>query len=241
MAWLRLDEHIPENKKVQLIPAELFRFWINALCVSKKTDGKLPDLEAAAFRLRMPKVRLVMNLERLRSKGLVDFVDDVYCLHDWEDWQYKDAGTASRVRRFRDKHKPVTETDCNGVTVTPSVTVPVTDVKRPASVYSVSVNSEQEGPLVNFDLLTYRERLCKKWGKQSNRRLCYALIERVLASGIEPIELELAVDKWAKYWKGRWVYCHMTLQSWLEAEGWRDEPEELVEASQKDGAWDNIS
>jgi len=126
MAWLRLDEHVPENVKAQSLSLELFRFWINSLCISKEKDGRLPDLDRAAFRLRMTKPRVVEKLEQLRSVNMVDLVDGVYVMHDWGQWQFKSDVSSNRVKRLREtRKKRSTSVSGNG-----------------SALYSVSVSGE---------------------------------------------------------------------------------------------------
>ena len=105
MAWLRLDEHIPENRKVQSLPPELFKMWVNLLCIAKATDGRLENLDQIGFRLRLRWKTFLAGLESLSKSGLLDkthdALGDVYSVHDWDDWQYKSDVSTGRVKRFR--------------------------------------------------------------------------------------------------------------------------------------------
>jgi uncharacterized protein DUF1376 len=76
----------------------------------------------------------------------------------------------------------------------------------------------------DFDLLQFRERVCKRWKKPGNRRYEYGLIERILFEGLNAEVLESAINSWADYWdKQGWNFCHQTLGAWLDGESWKTE------------------
>jgi len=54
MNWFRYHTDALDNPKVQELPPELFKFWVNLLCLARLYDGVLPDDRTIAFRLRMP-------------------------------------------------------------------------------------------------------------------------------------------------------------------------------------------
>lgn len=140
MAWLRLHERVAEDQKVQRLADSLFKFWVNAMCVSKKFGGRV-DLEDASWRLRMPETRLVMNLELLKNKKLVDHqTDGTYWMHDWEDWQYEtDETSTKRVRRFRERNKLLHNGVSPSENETPihSVSVSVSEIKETSTKVSM--------------------------------------------------------------------------------------------------------
>ena len=109
MAWLRLDEHLPGNAKAQALPSDLFKFWINLLCVCRKWKGMVESVEAAAWELRLAPARAQLQLEKLVAAGLVDRPSQMdYRIHDWNDWQYENDVSTERVRKFRERTKKQT-------------------------------------------------------------------------------------------------------------------------------------
>jgi hypothetical protein len=77
----------------------------------------------------------------------------------------------------------------------------------------------------DFDLLKFRERVCKRWKKPGNRRYEYGLMDRLLYEGISAEVLESSINAWADYWDEKgWNFCHQTLGSWLDGECWKTEP-----------------
>lgn len=102
--WLRLWDKTLDNCKAQSLPLELFRAWINLLCLANRQDdrGQLPDLKAIAFGLRTTMKQAEMIVSQLKDAG---FIDPDGQMHDWDDWQPDVDDVAERVRRHRDRKK----------------------------------------------------------------------------------------------------------------------------------------
>ena len=117
--WIRLHTDLPSNRKAQLLPAPLFKFWINCLALAGRSgDGELPPLQDIAWELR----EKLANVERwtaaLIEARMLDCNSSkrphVIKPHDWHERQFEVADSTPRVREFRNNRKGVTET----VTVT---------------------------------------------------------------------------------------------------------------------------
>jgi len=111
--WFRFYTEALDDPKVQKLPAEHFRVWVNLLCVAKKHDGKLPSESDCAFMLRMDTAAFHVTFEALKSSGLID--EKVGQSrhtepHNWSKRQYKSDTSAERTRRYRNRHRDVTET-----------------------------------------------------------------------------------------------------------------------------------
>ena len=104
--WLRFYVRTLNNPKVQRLPGNTFKGWVNLLCLSKETDGVLPPVEDISFRLRLSKSKSEVLINTLKTNGLIDGNK----LHDWDEMQYPSDSSTERVQRHRERHK---EQACN--------------------------------------------------------------------------------------------------------------------------------
>ncbi len=104
MSWFRFYTDVLNDPKVQRLPAETFRAWVNLLCLAKEHDGVLPDLPDVAFALRVSEEEAGGWLDELESRGLLDR-DELSRRfpHNWEGRQYASDSSTERVRRHRAK------------------------------------------------------------------------------------------------------------------------------------------
>ncbi len=100
--WLRLYNGILDDPKVQALPGETFKFWINVLCVASKNEGVIKDLP---FFLRMSGPKVLKLMGDLRKAGLIDEVDGVEMPHNWNGRQFVSDNSTDRVRKHREKLK----------------------------------------------------------------------------------------------------------------------------------------
>jgi hypothetical protein len=118
MRWFRIYSEMLNDEKVQLLSPELFKTWVNLLCVAATRDGVLPAAEKLAFQLRVSPHEMQLRIEDLILAGLIDIrPDKTFEPHNWQQRQWKSDDSAERVRKHREAKK-----DCNGysaVTVTP--------------------------------------------------------------------------------------------------------------------------
>lgn len=126
MSWLRLHAEVVDNPKAQKLTGELFKTWVNCLCLSSRTDGILPSISDLSFRLRISAKETERRRHLLVSEGLIDQNEETFRMHDWNDWQYVSDNSSSRVKRFRERKgntpEPLHETTLKrppAVTVTP--------------------------------------------------------------------------------------------------------------------------
>lgn len=113
--WFRLYAEVVNDPKVQKLPCEDFRAWINLLCLAADNDGKLPSFEDIAFALRVTNDGARTLVERLSSGGLIDRLNGGpngwhYAPHAWAKRQYKSDVSTERVKRFRQRSETVSET-----------------------------------------------------------------------------------------------------------------------------------
>ena len=119
--WFRLYEETLDDPKVQLLKPELFKAWVNLLCLTSRNNGVLPPCDQIAFALRMTEERVEEVMSEFISKGLIDETDDFTRPHNWQARQYKSDDSNERVKRYRAKK-------CNG-DVTLHVTPPETETE----------------------------------------------------------------------------------------------------------------
>jgi hypothetical protein len=103
-----------DDPKVQRLPADLFKIWVNLLCLASKNGGTLPDEDDIAFALRIDFDALQSALDKLIERGLIDEDGDTVRPHNWDKRQFKSdidptAADRQRAKRERDKAKPVTD------------------------------------------------------------------------------------------------------------------------------------
>lgn len=113
--WFRIYDELLDDPKVQRLPAEDFKGWMNLLCLASRHNGKLPPLADIAFALRETEDAVSTLLERLLNGGLIERrsggADGIhYAPYKWSERQYKSDTSTGRVKRFRERSKPVAET-----------------------------------------------------------------------------------------------------------------------------------
>jgi hypothetical protein len=112
--WFRFYEESLDDPKVQRLPGETFKSWVNLLSLASKNDGVLPSLEDVAFCLRIVEAEAASLLDELCARGLLDPIEVEgrpmsYEPHNWRERQYKsdkvDPTAADRQKSYRDRNK----------------------------------------------------------------------------------------------------------------------------------------
>lgn len=128
--WFRFYEDVINDPKVQSLSPEIFKFWVNILCVmSKKSsesdveNAKLPKISELSFLLRMPEKRVKSLLIKLVEAELLDESPDGFTPHNWDKRQYKSDTSRDRMRKLRDsKREEIVTTSDGECDVTQTVT-----------------------------------------------------------------------------------------------------------------------
>jgi hypothetical protein len=153
--WFRLYDELLDDPKVQRLPAEDFRGWVNLLCLASRNDGKLPAVSDIGFALRT-------LVERLHNGGLIERRNggangSFYAPNKWAERQYKSDTSTQRVKRFRERSKTVAETPPD--TETETETEGVSNDTPPAKISRASFPMpEGVNPEAWKDFLTNRKR-----------------------------------------------------------------------------------
>lgn len=111
--WFRLYDEMLDDPKVQVLPAEDFRAYVNLLCLANRHDGFLPSTAQIGFALRIDEIAVRSLVDRLRIAGLIDTLKggpngSRIAPHGWAKRQYKSDSSTDRVKRFRERSKDVT-------------------------------------------------------------------------------------------------------------------------------------
>ena len=116
MSWVRIDDGFTGNAKIIQLTDREFRIWMRLLCHCSRTRDPSVDRSALNEVAGMSKALIV----RFRTLGLLDPVGEAFEVHDWPQYQPKDATSAERQAKWRAR-KAVTKS------VTEGVTQPVTE------------------------------------------------------------------------------------------------------------------
>jgi hypothetical protein len=108
--WFRLYSEVLNDPKVQKLSGDLFKIWVNILCVACTNNGTLPSLEDVSFALRIPFHETKTAFQELEKFGLLVTVDETFQIYNWGKRQYKSDASTDRVRRHRKQNRNVSET-----------------------------------------------------------------------------------------------------------------------------------
>jgi hypothetical protein len=102
MDWFRFYTSTLDNRKIQALPAQIFKVWCNFLCLSRVYEGVLPPIETVSYRLRCSQKQASDWLMKLLELRLVDELPGgTYSMHEWDQYQYPSDNAAERKRRQR--------------------------------------------------------------------------------------------------------------------------------------------
>lgn len=103
MRWFRFYSTALDDPKIQRLPGDLFKSWVNLLCLANEGEprGSLPCLEDIAFRLRLPEDRAAAVVDELTSRGLLDATDETMHPHNWDERQFASDDVTRRTRKHR--------------------------------------------------------------------------------------------------------------------------------------------
>lgn len=102
--WWKAPENAFLDRRLQRLPASLFRFWFNLNCVASWAGGRLPATEDIAFLLRSSLAVTERRLAALAAAGLVELQEGKWALagHDMSDATAPMTG-AERTKRWRER------------------------------------------------------------------------------------------------------------------------------------------
>jgi hypothetical protein len=108
--WFRFYDDAVDDPKVQRLPPNLFKAWINLLCLASQNGGSLPSPDDIAFKLRMSGPQVDKLCDELSERNLLDVSEGRFRPHNWDGRQHQSDISTPRVRRFRERNLKRDET-----------------------------------------------------------------------------------------------------------------------------------
>jgi hypothetical protein len=231
--WFRFYTSVVDDPKAQMLAPELFKHWVNVLCIAAQNDGELPPLAATAFTLRLPETKAAGILAKLCSLNLLDKTEKSFKPHNWDGRQYKhdktDNTNAERQKRYRNAKRNgvtggVTHDDSNGVT-TVCAKRPDTDTDTEAEKKETRASALVDDGWPN----DYREQFWKLYPHKIGKPDALAKLERIRKRGVSWVSL---MDGLRRYIASKPVdrpWCNPA--TWLNQARWEDQPAGSVVAT----------
>lgn len=107
MKWFRYYPETLIEAKVQLLPPEVFKTWVNLLCLATQRGkgGKLPPVHSIAFALRLTEEEATAHCAALDRANLLDIDagEGVYVIADWDRYENPEADRQTpEYRKWRE-------------------------------------------------------------------------------------------------------------------------------------------
>ncbi len=103
MNWFRFYTKSIDNPKIQALSGDLFKAWVNLLCLARLNDGYIGKMSDVQFRLRCSEADANLWVAELIERKLLDQTPEGIRPHDWEEYQYPSDNPTKRVQKFRKK------------------------------------------------------------------------------------------------------------------------------------------
>lgn len=105
--WFRFYAETISNPKAQRLPGDIFKTWVNLLCLASNGGGGLPPMEDIVHYLHLPEKTVRSHLSKLVAARLIDVTQDgddvILKPHNWDQRQFNSDCSTARVKRFRAK------------------------------------------------------------------------------------------------------------------------------------------
>ena len=234
MSWFRIDDRLPNSRKVLAIPRQIrcaaIGLWsmAGAWCMDELTDGRLPKFMVEEL-AGTPELA-----EALVKCGLWYDEPDEYVFHDWADWQpsrdevmEKREKNAARLRAWREQKARENEARNS---VTNSVTNTVTngggnsvgtlsptrpDPTRPDPLLKTPSSADADAVFERFWNL-----YPKKVEKQAARRKWNTTVKRV-----DPEVVIAGLERYVEFWRRKGTERQFIKgpEVWLNKGCWADD------------------
>jgi len=154
MKWVPLPTDYSTNYKLQHMPAEVFRTFINMRCIAR--NGFIPMATECAWLLRISVRKMQKAMARLSEDDLIIATPEGFLIKDWQQFARDDESkpapktNAERQRDYRNRNahqqvkgvtQRVTPVTNPVTTVTQTVTDPVTDPVTKVTPYTTEHNN----------------------------------------------------------------------------------------------------
>lgn len=101
LPWFRFYAEAIDDPKVQRLAPNLFKTWVNLLCIASQSGGILPSIDDIAFRLRMSVHDAEQQISDLILAGLLDITESGRSPHNWSGRQFQSDCSTERVKKHR--------------------------------------------------------------------------------------------------------------------------------------------
>lgn len=103
MDWFRMYADILDDPRLQRLPGETVKTWLNLLSVASQHEPRwtLPPVDIIAFKLRSSPSRTQKAIAELLAAGLLDLADGIYTFTEWSSRQASSDDAAARQRTHR--------------------------------------------------------------------------------------------------------------------------------------------
>lgn len=108
--WFRFYDEVLNDRKVQKLSPDLFKGWVNLLCLASAGDGEIGTVDDVAFSLRMSDDDATELVAQLVRADLIELTETGMRPHAWDKRQFKSDVSTDRVKRFRETKRNVSET-----------------------------------------------------------------------------------------------------------------------------------
>lgn len=176
MKWFRFYEEVLEDPKVQMLSPELFKFWVNILCMASKYDGKLPPVENIAYHTRATQEATTCHLNALKMAGLIQEFSNQHATwlapNGWSKRQYKSDSSSDRVKRYRDKKRNA------------EVTPPETDTEADTDIKNIPKGISKKTCSLVKKYISGFEEFWNLYGIKKGRDKCEKSYSKAISSGV---------------------------------------------------------
>jgi hypothetical protein len=103
--WFRFFDTEMNDPRVRALPAPLFRFWVDLLCLASQRDGDLGTVADIALATRCRLDHTLNAVSRLNQAQLIDCINSRYTPRAWHTRQWKSDQSNQRTRDWRLRQK----------------------------------------------------------------------------------------------------------------------------------------
>lgn len=110
MKWFRFYHDAIDDPKVQRLPGDLFKFWVNVLCLASRSDERgvvKLELGEIAFALRLSDEATEAMASELVARNLLEETTSGLQIHNWDSRQFRSDNVTERVMKHRSKAESV--------------------------------------------------------------------------------------------------------------------------------------
>lgn len=227
MRWFRMYSEVRHDPKIQTMPGELVKAWLNLMCFAADNQGYLPATRDMAWDLRVTEHKLETAVVSLMGRGLIEDRPEGLYMHNWNVRQFQSDSSTERVREHRKKQagNVALEVPRNvAVTVDSSV---ICNLSSPKEETTNKTTEERNVSGASDELEAEIDRAANQiHDRHPKQRRCSAamvkvklrqIAKKVPAAGRVQRVKDIAENHsaWCEYWaKGDPIYAK-SLENWL--------------------------